>query len=128
MNSCTPDGRADLAAIDVVSWRLGRDHEPAGDDLRIVVWTEPTPGLPLVTGWAQAGLRETLNEAISAAVADLHVAVREPLHLYGYRTRPTSDYEVIAERLAAAATATAGYPPLPARSESDSAGQTPWLP
>ena len=120
------DGRADLAAIDVVSWRLGLAHEPAVDDLRIVAWTEPTPGLPLVTGWAQAGLWETLNEAISAAVADLHVAVREPLHLYGYRPRPTSDYEVIAERLAAAATA--GYSPLPARLESDSAGHTPWLP
>ncbi len=96
------DGRADMAAIDEMSWRLGLDHEPAVDRLRIVAWTRPTPGVPLVTSWTNAGLRDRLNGAITAAVADLDVAVREPLHLYGYRPRPTSDYEVIAERLAAA--------------------------
>ena len=95
------DGRADVTAIDEVSWRLGLDHEPVVDRLRIVVWTEPTPGVPLVTSWTNAGLRDRLNDAISTAVADLDVKVREPLHLYGYRPRPTSDYEVIAERLAA---------------------------
>ena len=95
------DGRADVAAIDEVSWRLGLDHEPVVDRLRIVAWTEPTPGVPLVTSWTNAGLRDRLNDAISTAVADLDVKVREPLHLYGYRPRPTSDYEVIAERLAA---------------------------
>ena len=96
------DGRADVAAIDEVSWRLGLDHEPVVDRLRIVAWTEPTPGVPLVTSWTNSGLRDRLNDAISAAVTDLDVAVREPLHLYGYRPRPTSDYEGIAERLAAA--------------------------
>ena len=95
------DGRADVAAIDEVSWRLGLDHEPVVDRLRIVAWTEPTPGVPLVTSWTNAGLRDRLNDAISTAVADLDVKVREPLHLYGYRPRPTSDYEVIAERQAA---------------------------
>ena len=95
------DGRADVAAIDEVSWRLGLDHEPVVDRLRIVAWTEPTPGVPLATSWTNAGLRDRLNDAISTAVADLDVKVREPLHLYGYRPRPTSDYEVIAERLAA---------------------------
>ncbi len=102
------EGRADLATIDEVSWRLGLDHEPAVDDLRILAWTDPTPGLPLVTGWANGGLRDVLNAAISEAVAGLAVDIREPLHLYGYRPRPTSDYEVIAQRLAAAAAA--GYP------------------
>lgn len=95
------DGRADVAAIDEVSWRLGLDHEPVVDRLRVVAWTEPTPGVPLVTSWTNAGLRDRLNDAISTAVADLDVKVREPLHLYGYRPRPTSDYEVIVERLAA---------------------------
>ena len=95
------DGRADVAAIDEVSWRLGLDHEPVVDRLRIAAWTEPAPGVPLVTSWTNAGLRDRLNDAISTAVADLDVKVREPLHLYGYRPRPTSDYEVIAERQAA---------------------------
>ena len=96
------EGRADVAAIDEMSWRLGLDHEPVVDRLRIVAWTEPTPGVPLVTSWTNSGLRDRLNDAISAAITDLDVKVREPLHLYGYRPRPTSDYEVIAERLAAA--------------------------
>ena len=96
------EGRADVAAIDEMSWRLGLDHEPVVDRLRIVAWTEPTPGVPLVTSWTNAGLRDRLNDAISAAITDLDVKVREPLHLYGYRARPTSDYEVIAKRLAAA--------------------------
>jgi hypothetical protein len=47
------------------------------------------------------GLRDRLNEAISDAVNSLDVGVREPLHLYGYLVRPTSDYDVIAEDLAA---------------------------
>ena len=104
------EGRADLTVVDEVCWRLGLDHEPAVDSLQIVAWTDPTPGLPLVTGWASAGLRDVLNEAISGAVAGLDVAVREPLHLYGYRIRPTSDYRVIADRLAAAAAV--GYPTI----------------
>ena len=96
------EGRADVAAIDEMSWRLGLDHEPVVDRLRIVARTEPTPRVPLVPSWTTSGLRDRLNDAIVAAITDLDVKVREPLHLYGYRPRPTSDYEVIAERLAAA--------------------------
>lgn len=101
-------GRADVAAIDEVCWRLGLDHEPAVDDLRVLGWTEPTPAPPLVTGWANGGLRDRLNGAVGEAVAGLDLAVREALHLYGYRPRSTSDYRVIADRLATAEAT--GYP------------------
>ena len=99
------NGRADLAAIDEISWKLGLDHEPTVDGLRIFGRTDPTPGLPLVTGRANIGLRGLLNEAITGAVASLEVTFRKTLHLYGYRSRPTSDYQIIADRLTAA-----GYP------------------
>ena len=96
------DGRADLAAIDEVCWRLGLDHEPAVDGLRIFGRTDPTPGLPLVTGWVNIGLRGLLNAAITGAVESLEITFRKPLHLYGYRPRPTSDYQIIVDRLTAA--------------------------
>jgi len=53
-------------------------------------------------------LRETVNAAVSEAVALLGEEVRRPLDLYGYRVRSTSDYEVLADRLAAAEVG--GYP------------------
>ena len=102
------EGRADLASIDEVCWRLGLDHEPAVDQLRVLAWTDPTPAPPLVTGWANGGLRDRLNTAVAEAVAGLDLSVREALHLYVYRLRSTSDYRVITERLAAAEAA--GYP------------------
>ncbi len=104
----TAEGRADLASIDEVCWRLGLDHEPAVDELRVLAWTDPTPAPPLVTGWANVGLRDRLNRAVAEAVADLDLSVRETLHLYGYRPRSTTDYRVITERLTAAEAA--GYP------------------
>lgn len=93
------DRRVDLASIDVVSWRLGLDHEPATQKLRILTWTDPTPGVPLITGRSNDGLRDLLNTAISEAVAALDTSVRDSLHLHGYQPRPVSDYDVIAERL-----------------------------
>ena len=75
---------------------------------RILAWTDPTPAPPLVVGWAHAHLAGVINEAVSGAVASLGPDVRRPLDLYGYRIRPGADYEVIAERLAAAEAA--GYP------------------
>ena len=77
--------RPNLATIDEICWRLGLDHEPAVDGLRIFGWTDPTPGLSLVTGSANIGLRGLLNAAITDAVASLELTFREPLHLYGYR-------------------------------------------
>ncbi|MBT3246139.1 MAG: PhnD/SsuA/transferrin family substrate-binding protein [Actinobacteria bacterium] len=102
------EGRADLTSIDAVAWSLATSHEPAVDELRIIGWTEPMPAPPLVIGWAHVGLRETVNAAVSEAVALLGEEVRRPLDLYGYRVRSTSDYEVLADRLAAAEVG--GYP------------------
>ncbi|MBC8363812.1 MAG: PhnD/SsuA/transferrin family substrate-binding protein [Actinobacteria bacterium] len=101
-------GEADVAAIDAVAWHLALDHEPAVDEVRILGWTDPTPAPPLVVGWAHAHLVDAINAAVVEAVASLSPEVRRPLDLYGYRVRPAADYEVIAERLAAAAAA--GYP------------------
>lgn len=102
------EGLADLASIDAVVWSLAVSHEPAVDDLRVMAWTDPRPAPPLVVGWAHAGLRDTINLAVSDAVAALGPEVRRPLDLYGYRVGSTADYEVLADRMAEAAVA--GYP------------------
>jgi len=101
---------ADLACIDEVSWRLGLDHEPAVDSLRVIAWTDPMPGPPLVTSWVNGGSRDVFNTAIAEAVAFSDLSVRESLHLYGYRPRDTADYGSIRERLIEAESL--GYPVL----------------
>ena len=102
------EGRADVASIDAVSWRLAFDHEPAVDGLRILVWTEPTPAPPIVTGWANSGSREALVTAIGEASTLVDLEVREALHLYGFVPRRASDYDVLVANLVAATAA--GYP------------------
>jgi ABC-type phosphate/phosphonate transport system substrate-binding protein len=42
-------GQADIASLDAVTWRLIQRYEPFAADLRVIAWTEPTPGLPFVT-------------------------------------------------------------------------------
>ena len=104
------DGEGDVAAIDAVSWLLALDHEPAADGLRILAWTEPLPAPPAVTGWANGGLRDVMVAAVGEALTLVDLEVREALHLYGFVPLTAADYDVLADRLAAAAAA--GYPTL----------------
>ena len=46
------DGRADVCAVDCVTWALLSRHRPLFvDGLDALQFTEPTPGLPFVTAW-----------------------------------------------------------------------------
>lgn len=75
-------GRAEIAAIDAVAWRLAQVHEPAAARLRVLAWTTPTPGLPLVT----AGGRDPApcRAAVSEAVAALDGGTRAALGIAGF--------------------------------------------
>jgi len=87
------DGRADLAAIDAVSWRLALAHEPAAARLRVVGLTPPTPGLPYI---AAAGAdRAALGDAVEAGIAALDAATRRALGLHGFARLTPADYAVI---------------------------------
>jgi ABC-type phosphate/phosphonate transport system substrate-binding protein len=84
--------RADIAAIDAVSWRLARAWEPAAARLRVLGWTRPGPGLPMIT----AGGRDPapFAGAIGDAIAALAPSHRAALGLAGFvRLRPV-DYGV----------------------------------
>lgn len=101
---CVASGRADLAAIDVHSWRLALRHEPLAAHLAPIATTDPTPGVVCVTGerWAghAARIRGALAEAADAAAATVSGA---ELGIAGWVTRTVDDFAVVGERVAAAA-------------------------
>ena len=70
-------GRADIAAIDAVTWRLIRDHESFATDLKVIDWTTPTPGLPYITrpGADTAALFAAVAHAIQALAVDDRLAL-----------------------------------------------------
>jgi len=84
------EGRADIAALDALTWVLLRRHEPFTAGLREVGATRPTPALPYICAQARDGVR--LYEAIAAAIGDLGEADREALHLRGVIRIPAEAY------------------------------------
>lgn len=98
------DGRADIAAIDVHSWRLATEHEPASSDLTVIGTTKPTPGVVCVVSWELKQHRVALDTALSAAldsIAGTDTASR--LHIGGYRTRRLEEFQVVADQVEHAA-------------------------
>jgi ABC-type phosphate/phosphonate transport system substrate-binding protein len=75
------EGRADLAALDAVTWALMQDGDPMAARLRVVGQTDPTPGLPLIA--ARGAPVEALFAAVAGAIAALPAADRQTLHLTG---------------------------------------------
>lgn len=98
-------GEADIAAIDVHSWRLACDHDPgAVAALRVIATTAPTPGVACVVAWELAGHRTGLNEAIGEAVDSLlGTPTAARLRLSGYRVRRLGEFQVVADRVDATA-------------------------
>ena len=83
--------RADIAAIDAVTWALlCRDCPDDVADLRVLLHTEPTPGLPLITS-VQNGT-DHLYSAVSDAIAALSSEDRECLMLHGLVAIAASAY------------------------------------
>jgi len=104
-------GRADVAAIDAVTWALLDAADPETVlALRVLTWTRPAPGLPLISS-AQTNaerlgdLRRALDEtAVDPALAPARAALR----LTGFAAAP--DYGPILDMERDAARL--GYPTL----------------
>lgn len=62
------DGRADLAALDAITWGFMQEFDDFAQALTVVAETDPVPGLPLITG--QEGMVEVLQEAVAKTIAD----------------------------------------------------------
>ncbi len=91
-------GRADIAAIDAVSWRLLEAHHPEiSRRLRVLSHTDPTPGLPLIT--AKGRDPAPLARAVASAIAALGAAERAALGLAGLAQVPAAAYLAVATPL-----------------------------
>ena len=65
------EGRADIAALDALTWRMIARHDGFARDLRVIGRTDPTPALPYITaaGRDPAPIRAALSDALAALSA-----------------------------------------------------------
>jgi ABC-type phosphate/phosphonate transport system substrate-binding protein len=84
------EGRADIAALDAVTWRLIRRYDEFADRLRVLEWTTPTPGLPFIA--AKGVERGAMFEAIRAAIEGMTQEDRAALGLRGIVEIPEAAY------------------------------------
>lgn len=84
------DGRADIAALDAVTWTLLKRENSVTKHLRILMSTRPTPGLPLITAKGQNTAH--LFDAVESAIAALSGRDRARLLLKGIVAIPASAY------------------------------------
>ena len=84
------DGRAEIAALDGVTWRLIQDYEAFVPSLRVLEWTDPTPGLPLITAATQDA--DTIFDSVSDAIDRLEPNDRKQLGIRSLVRIPKSTY------------------------------------
>jgi ABC-type phosphate/phosphonate transport system substrate-binding protein len=105
------EGRADLAAIDVVTYALINELEPAlCRRLKIIGQSELTTGLPFIFTKHSNIDRDELRAAMNQAVTLMDSEARKLLHLNGFAPVAAKDYAKI-KQLEDDAIA-AGYPEL----------------
>lgn len=75
------EGRADVAAIDAVTWSILEQWEAGLDQVRPFAETDPTPGLPYITALGNAA--PALHDAAEDAIAGLSDHDRRILRLRG---------------------------------------------
>lgn len=73
------EGAADIAGLDAVSWRHMTRLDPWTEGLRVLGWTEPTPGLPFITVFAP--LADLLHASLRQALETLAPPLRDILTL-----------------------------------------------
>ncbi|MFY0618059.1 phosphate/phosphite/phosphonate ABC transporter substrate-binding protein [Shimia sp.] len=87
------EGKADYAALDIVSWKMMQRYDAFSGKLVEVARTMPTPALPYITARYQkpAPIRNALHAAIEA----LSALERDTLLLQGLVALPQSAYEAV---------------------------------
>lgn len=84
------EGRADIACIDAISWRLIQRHDPHAGTLREIARTVPTPAPPFIT--APGRDAPAIAAALGAAIDALTPDACETLGLFGLAQVPEADY------------------------------------
>lgn len=83
------EGRADIAALDAVTWRL-MQGEAVAARLKVVGLTDPSPGLPLIA--ASGADIDATFAAVAEAIATLDTESRDVLGLRALVRIPLADY------------------------------------
>lgn len=86
-------GRADIAALDAVTWRLLRKYNAFSANLQVIETTAPTPGLPLITGTRQDARK--IQAAVRTAIKRFYPIYRRVLGIQGIIHIPAADYLAI---------------------------------
>jgi len=84
------EGRADIAALDAVTWDMMQGVDPVAGQLRVIARTDPTPGLPYIAALG-CDVAATFD-AVAAAIAALAPADRRALRLNGLVRIPEAAY------------------------------------
>lgn len=85
--------RADIAAIDAVTWVMIEKHDDVAKGLKVIARTAPTPGLPLI---AAAGVdKPKLFSALNTAITTLPDHTREALQIKAVIDIPSAQYLAI---------------------------------
>ena len=84
------DGIADIASLDAVSWRLIQQYDHFAKQLRVLDWTSPTPGLPLITSLGQN--RFLIRDAVTSALEELPDVDRSALGIKRLVPITSEDY------------------------------------
>ena len=87
------EGDADIAALDAVTWRLIQRYESFSKNLRVLEWTDPTPGLPFITAKSRDG--DAMFEAVNRAICALHDDDKTALGIRGLIRIPKAEYLAI---------------------------------
>ena len=75
------EGRAEIAALDAISWEMIQRHDPFAAQLQEVGVTDPTPGLPYIS--ALGANADLMFDVISQAITDLSAPDTHALCLRG---------------------------------------------
>lgn len=84
------EGRADIAALDALSWKMMQRHDTVTASLREIGNTPPTPALPYITSISRDP--SPIFDAVAAAVAALDPEDRETLSIRGIVRIPPESY------------------------------------
>ncbi|MEM7240806.1 MAG: PhnD/SsuA/transferrin family substrate-binding protein [Pseudomonadota bacterium] len=85
------EGKADIAAIDAVTWRMIEAYDPFSDQLQVIQHTKPRPGLPLITALPKEQAAQ-LRTALDIGLKNADAAAKELLGIKGLVHIPASAY------------------------------------
>lgn len=97
---------ADVAAIDAVSWRSLSANTAVAGALRVLTFTAPAPGLPIVTSNAtkakvqsstEGSVADALFQVLSKSLQRLPSEIRVALGIRGMVRLRETDYQLIAQ-------------------------------